>query len=526
MRESFTLTIWATSDVHGHMLPTRYADNAPEELGLLKLASRIRQVRADKEHFLLIDNGDLLQGTPLATYHARFDPQSPNPMIAALNRLKYDAFIPGNHEFNFGLDFVKKAQRESSFPWLAANIVREDTGKPYFGDPYFITEFAGGLRAAVLGLTTRFTPHWELPEHIAGLHFLPAVEAAKQWVPELRSCKGADIVIIAYHGGLERDLRTGAALEEDTGENEGSRICAEVEGIDVLITGHQHRTIASGNIGDTIVVQPGSQGRYAAEIELLLTRQDGRWRVSEKRSQLIAAAGAEADRELSEWITPYEVNVQRWLDRPICRINGDMRIRDPHEARLAEHPLIEFINRVQMDVSGTDISCTALFDDSAAGFGNQVSMREITAFCPYSNTLKVLRLKGRDIRDALEWSARYFAPYDGQSVAVHSSFLYPKAQHYNYDMWEGIEYVMNVSRPVGTRIVQLTRNGQPLDLDKEYDVAMNHYRASGAGGFQMFSGKPVVRHIPIDTADLIADYMMKQGTITATVNHNWKVIWD
>ncbi|MCY9515969.1 bifunctional metallophosphatase/5'-nucleotidase [Paenibacillus apiarius] len=526
MCETFTLTIWATSDVHGHMLPIRYADNAPAELGLLKLASRIRQARADKQHFLLIDNGDLLQGTPLASYHARLDLQSPNPMIAALNRLKYDTFIPGNHEFNFGLEFVRKAQRESAFPWLAANIVREETGMPYFGAPYFITDFAGGLRAAVLGLTTRFIPHWELPEHIAGLRFLPAVEAAKQWVPELRIRKGADVVIIAYHGGLERDIHTGSPLEEDTGENEGSRICAEVEGIDVLITGHQHRTIAGERIGDTIVVQPGSQGRYAAEVELVLARQDGRWRISEKRAQLIAAAGVEPDRELSEWIAPYEANTQRWLDRPICLIDGDMRICDPHEARLAEHPLIEFINRVQMDVSGADISCTALFDDSAAGFGNQVSMREITAFCPFSNTLKVLRLKGRDIRDALEWNARYFALYDGQAVAVHPTFLYPKAQHYNYDMWEGIEYVMNVSRPAGERIVQLTRNGQPLEPDKEYDVAMNHYRASGAGGFRMFAGKPVIRDIPIDIAELIASYMMKQGTITAAVNHNWKVIWD
>lgn len=519
-----TLTLLYTSDVHGHMLPLRYADNSPAEYGLLKLASIVKQVRKERRNALFLDNGDLLQGTPFAYYHACLDRETPHPIVAVMNALELDAFIPGNHEFNYGLPFVERARAESAYPWLSANLLREGTEEPYFGCPYRLFELEGGVRIALLGLTTPYIPNWEQPANIAGIAFESAVEAAKRWVPRLKERERADIVIVSYHGGFERELDTGEEAEEQTGENEGWRLCQEVEGIDVLLTGHQHRRIAGAVVGGTYVVQPGYQGSCLAQLELGLERDDtGRWKLAAIESRLREASEAEADRELEGRLSDSEARVQSWLDRPLCEVQGDMRIADPMAARLREHPLIELVNRIQMEAAGADISCTSLFDDLSPGFGPRVSMREVTANYPFPNTLKVLRLSGRDIREALEKTASYFTLDEQGGIAVSSSFLHPKPQPYNYDMWEGIEYEIDVSRPVGSRIRALARTGRPLDPEGEYDVVMNHYRASGGGDYRMFRGKPVVREVTVDMTETIAEYLTKAGVVRARADGNWKV---
>jgi len=522
LRES--LTVLFTSDVHGHVLPIRYADNAPSENGLLKIASLVKQARKESRNVLFVDNGDLLQGTPFAYYHACLDCETPHPIVAILNELDLNAFVPGNHEFNYGLPFVERARSQSEYPWLSANLLRAGTAEPYFGCPYRIMVLPGGARIGLLGLTTPYIPNWEQPANIAGLAFESAVVSARRWVPFLREREGADVVIVSYHGGFERELETGEEAEEQTGENEGWRLCLEVEGIDLLLTGHQHRRIEGAKVAGTHVVQPGHQGGCLAQIELELAKDEaGRWQLLAIESVLREAGEAEADRELLERLSENEARVQKWLDQPLCEVQGEMRIVDPMAARLREHPLIELINRIQMEASGADISCTSLFDNQSPGFGPRVSMREVTANYPFPNTLKVLRLSGRDIREALEKTAAYFAVGEEGGIEVSPAYLYPKPQHYNYDMWEGIEYGIDASRPVGSRIGEVTRRGRPLDPEGTYEVVMNHYRASGGGDYRMFRGKPVVREVTVDMTEIIVEYLTKAGVVQARVNDNWRV---
>lgn len=521
------VTVLATSDIHGSIMPIRYADNGIRESGLIKLASIVEQKRIEKEQVLFIDNGDLLQGTPFAYYHACLDRDSEHPIVKLMNRLRLDAFVPGNHEFNYGLDFLARARSQSSYPWLSANIISTQTGEPYFGCPYRIFTFPNGARIGLLGLTTQFIPNWEQPPHIEGLSFESAVTAAERWVPYLREQEGVHAVIVSYHGGFERDLETGEESEDQTGENEGWSLCQEVEGIDVLLTGHQHRQIDGVYISNTLVVQPGYQGSCLAEVELILSRStNAHWVVQALQAKLHDANGRAVNSSLTQLMHTYEQNTQLWLDQPLCKVEGEMRVIDHREARLCEHPLVELINRIQMEVTGTEISNTALFDNEATGFGPRVSMREVTANYPYPNTLRVLRLSGADIREALEWTARYFAPYDGNRIEADPSYLYPKPQHYNYDMWEGIEYKINVSKPLGSRIEGLSYKGRPLDLNVEYEVVMNHYRASGGGNYRMLRNKQIIREVTVDMTELIAEYLMKHGTVKATKNDNWSVIHD
>ncbi|MGG4492969.1 bifunctional metallophosphatase/5'-nucleotidase [Brevibacillus reuszeri] len=517
-----TLTILQTSDLHGSIYPISYATNEPKDVGFAKIATLIKAQREEADQLLVIDNGDLIQGTPLSYHHARLHPTDFNPMILCLNELAYDAAIIGNHEFNYGLPFLYKAIGESRFPWLCANLTNED-GEPFFGQPYLVKTYESGLTVGVLGLTTPYIPNWEQPENIAGIRFLDPVETARKWVRILREEEKVDLVIVSYHGGLERDPETGKATEALTKENQGYELCSEVPGIDVLLTGHQHRMLVS-TINGVCVVQPGNEGRALGKVELSLQQCATGWEVLACEAQLLSVEGVEADTSILEMASPYEERTQGWLDQPIGRFSGDMRITDPMAVRLKDHAFIEFINRVQMDISGAPISSTALFDNTSAGFLEDVTMRDIVSNYMYPNTLVVIRVKGKDIRAALEQGAEYFALDETGEIVVSPAFLLPKPQHYNYDMWEGIEYQINVAKPIGARVVTLTQNGVPLDMEAEYDVVMNNYRAGGGGNYTMFQNKPVVKEIAIDVSELLATYILEKKVVEATVNGNWEVV--
>lgn len=526
VQEQFTLVVLETSDIHGNIVPIHYANNRPNDVGMAKIATLLKRERRMNEHIIMLDNGDLIQGTPLEYHHARIDNHPADPMVLTLNHLQYDAAVFGNHEFNYGQDVLQKAIQESKFPWLSANIVKSGTQEPYYGKPYLLKEFPNGIKVGVLGFTTQYIPNWENPHHIKGIEFLDAVETAKKWVPFLREQEQVDVVVVSYHGGFERDPETGEQTEQLTGENQAYQFCQEVPGIDVLLTGHQHRAIAGITINGVTIVQPSHQGRKLGKVTIVLNKQEGGWRIAEKRSELISVEGIAPDQAVLELTKAYEQATQVWLDQPIGKVNGDMMIEDPLEIQTKDNPLIEFLNKVQMEAANTSISNTALFDLEAPGFKRDVTMRDIVSNYIYPNTLRVIRITGQDIKDALEKSATYFAESQGGKIEVNPRFTTPKPQHYNYDMWEGIEYKMNISRPSGQRVVMLNYKGKPLDLAQEYDVVMNNYRAGGGGNYTMFQGKPAVREITTDMTELIANYFMQHQVVEATVNHNWEVIRD
>ncbi|MDF1509781.1 bifunctional UDP-sugar hydrolase/5'-nucleotidase [Robertmurraya sp. DFI.2.37] len=524
MNESCELVILETSDIHGNIFPINYGNQKKSNSGLAKIAHLVNEEREKFDYTLLIDNGDVIQGTPLTYHYAKFLSNKRNPLISILNHLKYDAAVIGNHEFNYGMKLLKEAVQQSHFPWLSANIIAEDNNKPVFGPPYFIKEFPNGLRVAVLGVTTHYIPNWENPNHIKGLLFIDTFESLKKWVRFLKENERFDLLVVSYHGGFERDIISGEATESLTGENQGYEICQEIEGIDVLLTGHQHRTIATELNGVTIV-QPGFNGQALGKVVLQFKHDHEKWQIVSKSAELIKVSeSTPAENEVLALAEEFEQETQSWLDQPIGEIVGDMTISDPFLVRTGDHPLIEFINKVQMDAAGVDISNTALFHNESPGFPEHVTMRDIVSNYIYPNTLKVIRISGQDIKDALEKCASYFTLNDKQEIAVNPFYIEPKPQHYNYDMWEGIEYVLNISKPIGSRVQSLTRNGEPLNLGGQYEVVMNNYRAGGGGDFEMFKDRPVLKEIQTDMTEILADYFLKRKTVTASCDHNWKVI--
>ncbi|RKX49979.1 MAG: bifunctional metallophosphatase/5'-nucleotidase [Thermotogae bacterium] len=518
----FQLTILHTSDLHGNIFPINYATNQPYYVGLGKVSTILKNTLAENPATIILDTGDLIQGTPLEYYHAKIDNTPADPMVLVMNHMGYKATVIGNHEFNYGMNVLEKAISEADFPFLSANIVKKGTDEPFF-KPYILFNVVSGddiITVAYLGLTTKYIPNWEEPKHIEMLDFLDPVEVAKKYVPMLNDV--ADVVIVGYHGGLERDPETGEPTEELTGENQGYQLLKEVPGIDVLLTGHQHRTIAT-IVDEVVISQPSNWGKVVNRIDLTLELKDGKWVISDKNISSISSKTVDADPEVLALVQDYEDKVQEWLDQPVGLATGDFYIDDPMIARLADNPLIEFINRVQMDASGAPISSAALFNNDIKGWkAGPVTLRDINAVYIYPNTLKVIRVTGADIKAALERSAEYFSVVDGE-VTVTKSWVDPKPRHYNYDMWEGIDYKIAVNKPVGERIIELKFNGKPIDPDAEYEIVLNNYRAGGGGGYTMFQGKPVVREVMLEVSEIIADYIMEHETISPTVDGNWAV---
>lgn len=519
--EEVQLVILHTSDLHGNIFPIDYATNKTSDVGLAKIATLVKQIKNEFQNVLLIDSGDLIQGTPLEYYHAKIENKPVDPMVLVMNKLGYSSWTLGNHEFNYGLEILNKAISEAQFPALSANIVKKGTEEPAF-KPYHIV-IVDGIKVGILGLTTKFIPNWEVPKNIEGLDFLDPVEVAKKYVEFLRNEENVDLLIVDYHGGLERDPKTGEPTEELTGEDQAYQLLKEVPGIDVLLLGHQHRVIAT-KIDGIPVSMPGNWGKYLGKIVLKLEKEDNGWKVIDSTVEQLSVNGVEPDNEIISLVKDYEEKVQAWLDQPIGYAKGDFWVEDPLYARLEDNSLIEFVNKVQMHYSGAKISSTALFSNDIKGWkSGPVTLRDVYGVYIYANTLKVLKVKGIDIKNALEKSADYFV-YENYKVDVNKSWIDPKPRHYNYDMWEGISYKIVLNRPSGDRIIDLMFNGEPLEMDKDYEIVLNNYRAGGGGGYDMFKGKPVVREVMMEVAELMADYIMEHKVINASVDHNWESV--
>lgn len=509
------ISILVTSDVHGYVRPTDFSGDVDLPLGLGKLATAIEEERK-QGNVILIENGDFIQGSPLTYYEQSFRSGTNNSMIRLANDMKYDVAVFGNHEFNFGLPVLNKVVEESNHPWLAANIKWQDG--TYFTQPYILKEI-DGVNIAIVGVTTQFVPVWEEADRIQGLIFEDAFEAAKREVEWLHANHQIDVMIIAYHGGFESDLATGELLESSR-ENVGYQICREIEGVDAVITGHQHREIAQHLFGKAIV-QPGTKGVCLGKIELTINESG---KVEKSEPSLIYMDNVPLNEAISDLIAPLHNETENWLDKSIGKIEGDMLIDSPFQARLNGHSYVEFINRIQNEVADTSISCMAIFSDSCRGFNPNVTMRDIVTNYIYPNTLKVLEVKGQYIIEALEQSATYFKLADGKPV-VAEAFQSPKEQPYNYDLWNGIDYTIDLRKPEGNRVVEVTFNGNPLQVEETYKVVMNNYRATGAGNFDYFKECPVIKDIQTDMTELIADYLISHGTIQAKPMNNMKILY-
>jgi 2',3'-cyclic-nucleotide 2'-phosphodiesterase/3'-nucleotidase len=511
------IIILGTTDLHGNIYPVDYYKNAPDDRGLAKIATLIKRVRKESQNVLLIDSGDTIQGTPLEYYHNRRNNQPPDPMMLVMNSLNYDSMSVGNHEYNFGLKVLEKARNEARFPWLSANTYDKDTERTHY-QPYLMKEVAG-VRIGVLGLTTPGIPNWENPPNFAGLEFREPVSEAKKWVPILREKERADLVVVAMHMGLGEDLNTGEINPGQVpNENEAVEIARNVPGVDLIFMGHTHREVPSLYINGVLLTQANYWGKHLARADVYLDNDGQRWRVFAKAART-QPADVEPDAEALKLAEPYDRETQAWLSRAIGQSAEELTARD---ARLRDTAILDLIQRVQLEAGKADVSMAASFNPEARIPRGAVTVREIAGLYVYENTLVVLEVTGQQLKDALEHSAKYFRAYEPGKAAA--DLIDEKIPAYNFDIAEGVNYELNISKPVGERIQNLRFHGQPLDPAQKLRLATNNYRVNGGGGYTMYKSAPVVYRSSEEIRDLIIDWVEGHKTIPTEPTNNWRIV--
>lgn len=517
--ERVQITILGTTDLHGNITPIDYYTNKPDNRGLAKVATLIKRVRKEQPNVLLVDSGDTIQGSPLASYHSRKNNQPPDPMMLTMSALGFDAMAVGNHEYNFGLNVLEKARREAKFPWLSANTYETKTGKTHF-QPYIVKEL-GGVKVGILGLTTPGIPNWDNPTNYAGLEFRQPVVEAGKWVPIMRTNDKVDLVVVAMHMGLGEDLRSG---EKSPGqvphENEAVAIAKSVPGIDVIFMGHTHRDVPSLYINGVLLTQANHWGRHLARADFYLQRTDQRWQVYAKSARTLPVDDrVEPDPEIVKLAEPYDRETQSWLDGTIGESKQELTAT---HARFRDTAILDLIQKVQLEAGKADVSMVASFNPEARIAKGPVTVRDIAGLYVYENTLVVLEVTGQQLKDALEHSARYFRAYEPGKAAP--DLVDPRIPGYNFDIAEGVTYELDISKPMGQRIQNLRFRGEPVSPQQKFRLATNNYRVNGGGGYTMYKDAPVIYRSSEEIRELIIDWVERNRQVPNEPTNNWRLV--
>ena len=492
------LTVYFTSDLHGYVYPTDYRSRDERDIGLFKCASRFEK----DGNTLVIDGGDLLQGSPLGAFcHDTIG--DGRAFAGIMNRCGYDYVTLGNHDFNFGTDYLGSYLGNLNARCVCENVSAKNGCAPLY--PARVHTLENGLRVGIVGIVTDYVNIWERPEHIASIRISDPIPAAAAALEKLKSI--SDVTLCVYHGGFERDLATGRVLSA-THENVAYRICQELD-FDILLTGHQHMSVPGQTLFGTFVVQPSDRGQEFIRVEAVISGEEKRI-----TSETVPAHGA-CRREWLEEFSEMEHGAQNWLDEVIGTLPHALTPDTPLRMASEGNALADLFNAVQLWASEAQLSATSLAND-VAGLPKTVRRRDLLIAYPYTNTLAVLEITGKVLKAALERSAEYFSRGEDGRLCVSDVFLRPKVEHYNYDYYAGVSYVYDISRPVGERVTSMRVNGQDVREEDTFTICLNSYRASGTGGYDFYVGCPVVREIGTEMADLILDCFKEfKGNIPA-----------
>jgi len=504
------LALLGTTDVHGHLVPYDYATGEMTQNSLAQVATLVDSIRRVTPEVILLDSGDLLQGTPLDEYQARVALDSIHPVVAAMNLMGYDASAIGNHDFNYGLDYLARAFGGARAPFLAANIYVEGTDSLRF-QPYRIVERAR-LRIGILGLTTPGVAVWDRANVKDRLRFEDMVESARRWVPRMRE-DGVDVVVVVTHSGIG----PGSSYPEDAApeENAVSRLAVEIPGIDVVFAGHTGVPIEGRRIGGTLVVQAGVHADHLAVAHLTVRRTAVGVEVS-SRGEAIPTEGVTPSRRIVDLVADAHGRAVAWIDEPIGYTPDRWSTRT---SRIEDTPIADLVTTVEREVTGADLTATAVFGTGTTFGPGPITRRDILALYRYPNTLRVVRVSGADLRAYLERSAAYYGTFpDGPAIDA-------SIEGYNLDFIDGLDYALDLARPVGDRVVELARAGRAVADSDRFTLALNNYRQSGGGGFEMLADAPVVYADEVDIASRIIDFVLARDTLRAAdvFRRNWEL---
>ncbi|MGQ4389446.1 bifunctional metallophosphatase/5'-nucleotidase [Streptomyces sp. SAS_270] len=552
---TWSFSILGTTDLHSHVFDwdyytdAAYQDKAGNSVGVARVATLIKQQRAAKgEHrVLLVDAGDIIQGTSLAYYYAKVDPitgtdghKGPkHPMAVAMNAMKYDAAALGNHEFNYGIDTLRKFESQCHFPLLGANALDAKTLRPAF-HPYTVKRIcvpgAPDIKVGILGLTNPGIALWD-KDNVAGKMVFPGlVEQAKKYVPRLRAL-GCDVVFLTDHSGLDGSSSYGSELPYV--ENASNLVAEQVPGIDAILVGHTHTEVSSYTVTnketgkDVVLSEPYCYGMRLTVFDFELELVHGQWKVTSTKAQTLNSNTVEEDAEITGLLKADHDLVVKYVNTPVGTCTADLSAA---ESCWKDVPIMDFIHLVQAkavaaglstaDAALPLISVAAPFSRTADIPQGDVTIRDVAGLYIYDNTLYGKKLTGAQLKDYLEYAAKYYhqvpsgTKVDTATVTNANSFW-----DYMYDTAAGVDYDIDIAQPEGSRIKNLSYKGAAVTADQVFVVAVNNYRANGGSGYPHIASADIAYSSTDQIRQLMIDYVTAKGALDPAdfAAANWKL---
>ena len=537
-KKEIRIKILETTDIHGNYFPYDFIDEKPGKGSLARVHTYLKQEREKYgNRLLMLDNGDILQGQPSAYYYNYVDTVSEYLCSRILNYMGYHAGTVGNHDIETGPRVYDRLVAQSDFPWMAANaIFDEGKGTGSYFKPYTMFEIEG-IKIAVLGIITPGIPTW-LPKSLwPDMHFEDALKTAAQWVPILKNKEKADVIIGLFHLGMNGNI-----LANGLNEGHGYNMAHEIPDLDVVLIGHDHRdanrTISNLHGKQVVIVNAGPHGNKVGDVELTIKMNDGKITEKSATGKLVDMADYKPDPEFMSKFKPDFDAVKAFVSEKIGTATESFQSR---QAYFGPSAFIDLIHRVQLELTGADISFAAPLSYDTKIEKGDLFVSDMFKLYKYENFLYTMTLSGQEIKDFLEscyaiW-VNQISTADDQLFLLKKSdsgrlqFVYPT---YNFDSAAGISYAVDVTKPVGQRIImgKTLKNGKTFDLNQKYNVAVNSYRGNGGGG-HLTNGAGIsmndlptriVNSTPVDLRYYMMEWIKKTQTIEPEIISDWKFV--
>ncbi|EPB6684489.1 2',3'-cyclic-nucleotide 2'-phosphodiesterase [Vibrio alginolyticus] len=576
MADTIKLRIIETTDIHTNVMDYDYYKDQPsQQIGLSRAATIVKQAKSETENTVLVDNGDLIQGSPMGDYMAAkgINPGDVHPVYKAMNQLDYDVGNIGNHEFNYGLDFLQTTLKGANFPYINANVFDKQTGEHYF-KPYLIKTHtfkdtngeAHQIKVGYIGFVPPQIMVWD-KKNLEGKVFAKDIkETAEKLIPQMKK-EGADVIVAIPHSGISTD-------PYKLGAENSVYYLTEVEGIDAIAFGHSHAVfpgkdfanlpgvdINKGTINGVTSAMPGRWGSHVGVMDLMLKEKDGRWQVVEGQAEarpifdkVNKKSLAKADADIVKALEEDHKGTREFVNQPIGKANDVMY---SFLALVQDDPTIQIVNLAQKDyverfIQGDpDLSDIPVLS-AAAPFkvggrkndpnnfteveSGQLTFRNAADLYLYPNTLVAMKVKGKEVREWLECSAGQFNHIDINNPKPQSLIDWDNFRTYNFDVIDGVNYQIDVTQPPkydadckvinpdSQRIVNLTFNGKPVNPKQDFIIATNNYRAY-SNTFPGTGPDFIAFDAPDENRSVVATYISRvseeKGEVTPSADNNW-----
>ncbi|MDU3249593.1 MULTISPECIES: bifunctional metallophosphatase/5'-nucleotidase [Haemophilus] len=528
------MKLLGTSDIHGHVVPWSYGADVEDKSGsYAQIATYVKDVRKNNKNVVLVDVGDAIQDNQVDVFAKDKKYYKDHPIPKVLNEMKYDIFVLGNHEFNFGMTALDEILKDIKAKKLTANFYYKKNNKRYIDATTIIEK--DGVKLGIIGLSTPMSAKFEEDTgNLKDMKFTSPTEEARTQVEKLKA-KGVDAIIVIAHMGIENEIKI-----PDTGMRD---VINAVDGIDVVIAGHMHKDVPSETIKNTLITEPHRYGTVVSEVDLTFDINDKKEvKLVKKESKTVPVKALEADKKIAEIYKPYHEKLRELNNVVIGQTENEMVPQETKHGVSAafskDTGLSSFINDVEQYYSGADV-VTFSFDHQKARMNkDDIKKKDIIFNYRYAGgDVTVYELTGKQLKEYMEWSANYFDTIQPGDTEYRYNAERKKSKYVTYDIFGGVNYKIDLRNPQGSKIVDLTlADGKPVTDDMKLKVGMNSYRfaqLNGKGGIWEGQQIPVLWESKVAMGrekgtiqNMMIDYItnVKKGKIDGQSHNRWEII--